>query len=97
MPTRGYIDVVYKDDSPGCTDITHYGFWCPGCQQMHYFDKRWTFNYNFLKPTFTPSLLLRNGKFETLCHLFLTDGKIKYLSDCRHKLAGKTVDMEGIL
>ncbi|MCP8600812.1 anaerobic dehydrogenase, partial [Acinetobacter baumannii] len=27
------------------------------------------------------------------CHLFLTDGKIQFLSDCHHELAGLTVDM----
>lgn len=27
------------------------------------------------------------------CHLFVVDGKIQYLSDSTHKLAGKTVDM----
>ena len=28
-----------------------------------------------------------------LCHIFVTDGKIQYLSDCSHKLAGQTIDM----
>ena len=27
------------------------------------------------------------------CHSFITDGKIQYLSDCSHELAGQTVDM----
>ena len=27
------------------------------------------------------------------CHLFITDGKIEYCTDCTHDLAGKTVDM----
>jgi hypothetical protein len=26
-------------------------------------------------------------------HFFVTNGKIQYLSDCDHKMAGKTVDM----
>lgn len=27
------------------------------------------------------------------CHSFVRDGKIQYLSDCTHELAGQTVDM----
>ncbi|MDO7235351.1 hypothetical protein Q5M68_18790 [Acinetobacter baumannii] len=27
------------------------------------------------------------------CHLFLTEGKIQFLTDCHHELAGLTVDM----
>ena len=28
-----------------------------------------------------------------LCHLFVVDGKIQFLRDCTHALAGQTVDM----
>lgn len=27
------------------------------------------------------------------CHVFITDGKIQFLGDCSHTLAGQTVDM----
>lgn len=27
------------------------------------------------------------------CHSFVTDGRIQYLSDCTHELAGQTVDL----
>jgi Family of unknown function (DUF6527) len=27
------------------------------------------------------------------CHTFVTDGKIQFLSDCSHKLAGQTVEL----
>lgn len=30
------------------------------------------------------------------CHSFVTDGKIQYLSDCTHALAGQTVDLPEI-
>ena len=71
----------------------HYGymFHCPGCQHAHVCDKRWTFNGDMDKPTFTPSLLNRTDK--TRCHLFVTDGKIRFLNDCTHQLAGQTVDL----
>jgi hypothetical protein len=29
-----------------------------------------------------------------VCHLFVTDGQIRYLGDCTHALAGKTVAIE---
>lgn len=28
-----------------------------------------------------------------ICHSFVTDGKIQFLSDCTHKLAGQTVEI----
>lgn len=28
-----------------------------------------------------------------VCHSFVTDGRIQYLGDCTHELAGQTVDM----
>ena len=31
-----------------------------------------------------------------ICHSFLTDGKIQFLSDCTHKLAGQTVDVDNV-
>lgn len=29
----------------------------------------------------------------TLCHSFVTDGRIQFLGDCAHALAGQTVDL----
>lgn len=29
----------------------------------------------------------------TVCHTFITDGRVQYLSDCTHHLAGQTVDL----
>jgi hypothetical protein len=40
------------------------GFWCPGCKSMHAVDVNpggWTFNGDYDKPTFTPSVLVRGG------------------------------------
>jgi hypothetical protein len=38
-----------------------------------------------------------NGKvidaYEQTCHLFLTDGRLQYLGDCTHALAGQTVPL----
>lgn len=32
-------------------------------------------------------------KIERRCHSFITDGRIQFLADCTHELAGQTVDM----
>lgn len=68
-------------------------FWCPGCQMYHMFDKRWQWNGDIDRPTFTPSLLC-DEHGDRRCHSFVTDGKINYLSDCHHALAGQSVEME---
>lgn len=81
----------------------HY-FWCPGCNGVHGIQfgegdgPRWNWNGNAEKPTYTPSLLVRrdwhdaNGQeSHQVCHSFITDGQIQFLSDCTHALAGQTV------
>lgn len=35
-------------------------------------------------------------KVEHVCHSFVSDGKIQFLGDCTHKLAGQTVDLPEI-
>tara|TARA_B100000614_G_scaffold262909_1_gene300599 strand:+ start:131873 stop:132172 length:300 start_codon:yes stop_codon:yes gene_type:complete len=76
-------------------------FDCPGCGHHHSIVLgRWTFNNNFRKPTFEPSVLVRSTfgpeRVDRRCHSFVKKGKIQYLSDCTHKLAGKTVDLPEI-
>lgn len=75
-------------------------FYCPACKFSHAFDSRWTFNGDFEKPTFSPSLLVKypwgDPPKNMVCHSFITEGKISYLDDCTHEFAGKTIDMEGI-
>jgi hypothetical protein len=75
-------------------------FWCSGCDTNHRFVTKnpkgvsgptWSFNGNLERPTFTPSLLYPSLK----CHLYVTDGTIRYLDDCAHALRGKTVPLEG--
>lgn len=81
---------------------------CPGCKAagahpMHILttgaDKpaRWQFNGDLERPTFTPSLLCRypwgEERREIVCHSFITDGRIQFLGDSTHPLAGQTVDL----
>lgn len=83
-------------------------FSCPGCGNLHsvYVDKpnpkngaQWTWNGKFDKPTFYPSVktsITHNDIERVLCHCYVENGFIRYLNDCEHKLAGKTVTMEEI-
>jgi hypothetical protein len=52
----------------------------------------WFWNKDTERPTIKPSIRTAGGQGE-LCHSFVTDGKIKFLGDCTHELAGKTVDL----
>lgn len=83
--------------------------WCPGCEEVHGIkvagpgETKWSFNENFERPTFSPSVLISsnhdgkerfpNNEVRTLCHYFITDGQIQFCGDSRHGLAGKTVDI----
>lgn len=75
-------------------------FHCPGCECSHPFHVAgspyknvWQWNRSYDKPTFTPSLRVFGQDGATQCHSFVTDGKIMFLADSRHELAGKTVDI----
>lgn len=99
-------------------------FYCPGCKSYHEVNINgtnhpvWTFNGDYNKPTFSPSILVRSGHYTGredktncwctyakehpdedipfkcgICHSFITDGKIQFLGDCTHELAGQTVEL----
>jgi hypothetical protein len=80
-----------------------YIFWCEGCEMHHHVNTVlwreggnpvWTFNGSLDKPTFTPSILVTlEDNPRRVCHSFVTDGKIQFLVDSWHKLAGKTVTL----
>lgn len=67
-------------------------FYCPACKEYHGLNKSWSFNGDYDKPTFSPSILVTWGD-DRRCHSFVREGKIQYLSDCTHELAGQTVEM----
>ncbi len=79
-------------------DWVGYLFECPGCNTDHQIDNSWTFNGDMDKPTFNPSYRCwwedKDGAHN--CHCFITDGFIKFLSDCTHELAGTTVELPDI-
>lgn len=77
---------------------TGYIITSPDTGQDIMFDNRWTFNGDFEHPTFWPSMVV-DIKHEVPSdglvreHFFVRNGKIQYLRDCNHEMAGQTVDM----
>lgn len=65
----------------------------------------WKWDGDEDRPTFSPSLVIETGPTDpsawppghvpasTRCHLFLRGGRLQFLSDCTHELAGQTVDL----
>lgn len=82
----------------GTTNEPWVQFMCPGCGRTHSINNTWTFNGDMERPTITPSVKVTwpqgKGKPDRICHSFVTDGKIQFLSDCTHSLAGQTVDLD---
>lgn len=80
------------------TALKTYLFWSPADDQHIGISSAWGFNGNYELPTFTPSVLMTGGSSDPnyKSHMFVTDGKIQYLADCTHAMAGQTVDMVDI-
>lgn len=84
-------------------------FFCPGCNVPHAITVgTWTWNGDRDAPTFSPSLLSKRWGYpygidpepdetqepsQQICHNFVTDGKIQFLTDSTHHLAGQTVEI----
>jgi hypothetical protein len=82
---------LYRDNG----ELRHHQYiiWCEGCGYEHAMNPSiHNFNGDINNPTFTPSLL-NNFNPAKVCHSFVTDGKIQYLDDSFHHLAGKTVEL----
>lgn len=68
-------------------------FRCPGCGCAHQVDGRWTFNGDTVRPTIRASILIHGAPSHPRCHSYVTNGRIDFLNDSTHPLAGKTVDL----
>ena len=76
---------------------------CPGCEAKHGVPVNahpsgngWHWNGSLDAPTVSPSILVNACEANPnvpVCHSFLSDGKIRFLADCTHKLAGQTVEI----
>jgi hypothetical protein len=94
-----YHGNVVKDMNWDNKGTKAWRIFCPACNEHHApIEGRWTFNGDYEKPTFSPSLLVTSaykGDINNyVCHSYITDGKIQYLSDCTHELAGQTIDLK---
>lgn len=81
-------------------EVVGWLFWCQGCEETHGFyvkqagphEAVWSYNHDPDNPSVSPSIVTTGGKVKH-CHLFLRNGRIEYLGDCKHALAGTTVDL----
>lgn len=59
----------------------------------------WGWNGDIYSPTFTPSILSETDRWDGTKyvpmrnHVFVRDGVIQYLSDCRHRYAGVNMEL----
>lgn len=73
-------------------------FWCPGCDDAHVIavapsEDPWEWDGDTTEPTISPSILVQGGARNITCHSFIRGGRIEFLSDCTHELAGQTVEL----
>lgn len=94
-------------ESAAPTGAWYFWWHCDGCNDQHCVivqaddlpvvptghgsTTRWTFDGNFEAPTFSPSLLHHASNHNPTCHVYIKGGRVEYLSDCGHQLAGRTV------
>jgi hypothetical protein len=87
-------------------DMSRLSFWCKGCGEAHNVTVAgagpvWGWNGSLDSPTMSPSLLVTyngddagiDGAPPAVCHSFVREGRIEYLGDCTHTLAGRTTDL----
>lgn len=77
-------------------ELYGYIFFCAGCCDVHTVGTNWKFNGDMESPTFSPSVLVVGGSLGIRCHSFIEDGKIRFLKDCNHSLAGQTVELNNV-
>lgn len=99
------ISEVAVGQPPQATGSFRLMFWCPGCHALHGYvlgkpshpgGPCWSFDGNLEAPSLTPSLFMNAGMgnpVQPVCHLYLTAGKLHFIGDCTHALAGQTVDL----
>ena len=76
-------------------------FFCPACDSPHAVrvnthGSGWGWNGSVDAPTLTPSVFSnqhRDCPDLPACHSFVTEGRIQFLADCTHAMAGQTVDL----
>lgn len=109
MTIRGMLREVYfySGGDAGTGALAHLDALCPACGFEHSFrvdleghgnygNDVWTFNGDYDKPTFSPSMganLHGTQEHHPRCHSFLREGVWQFLGDCTHEMAGQHVPM----
>ena len=92
--------VTYGHYCPACDELHHFFV-----EQATSKGARWTFDGDLSKPTFSPSMNIEVGPMPPdsgragqvdRCHYFLQGGRVQYLGDCTHDMAGTTVDLQDV-
>lgn len=95
----------FKRCVDGAGKLYGYCFHCVGCDDEHVVPTEgptaWQFNGDVDRPTLSPSILVYERQHMTdagvvtrpRCHSFVRDGRIEYLGDCGHALAGQTINL----
>ena len=92
---------------PGCKELHQVTILEVGPRGRERVGPCWGFNGDYDAPTFTPSILVTwsepsdvpeefddtSKDKQMVCHSFVCDGRIQFLGDCTHELAGQTVDL----
>ena len=87
----------------------NYYFDCPGCKERHSVITCpigsddvgcWQFNGDVEAPTVRPGIMSRipasDDSEASICHVFVTDGRLYFWHDCTHELRGLSIEMEEI-
>ena len=82
----GKLRIIMHENNPS--------FQCPGCDRTHVLDTRWSWNRSLTSPTFYPSMVDCRGA--SICHFFVTDGKIQFQGDCTHDFKNRTIELPEI-
>lgn len=59
-------------------------WWCPGCNEAHTIQTGQGDGHEWM---------MRHPKWGRCCHSFVVDGRMQFLGDCTHALAGQMVDI----
>lgn len=95
---------AYVFECPGCgmdhmVVVSRTPEYAKACMDAGRGNPCWSFNGDLNMPTFNPSLLVReymDDKVVRVCHSFIRNGQIQFLSDCTHALANLTVNLSEV-
>jgi len=97
IPGQGYVDCAVEEAThlkihiPGPNGILHLPVQIRGRREG---TGNWTWNGSTEAPDLKPSVLSKMGRNGGIvCHSWINDGKVQFLSDSTHEFAGQTLDL----